>query len=157
MVFSSMTFSFEVIKLLKWTRKTYKNLSRSEFAICELLECTTLTGKPKEKTYLTFLEILKAKCILKLPPIQGHSRKGVKIKIPEIKIDTSKIKGETRDFEPIELEMVQCGSRMKRWRAYINQYHMIGNKQLESHLQYFIKSKDRELGCFKFSAAAMGA
>jgi len=156
-VFSGRAFSPEDIELIKWTRKTYKSLSRSELAktICELLEWTTPAGRAKERVCITFLEKLEAEGVLQLPPIQGPSRKGVKIKIPEIRVDTTEIRGETREFEPIELEMVQRGSRMKQWRAYINQYHMIGDKQaFGSRLQYFIKSKGRELGCFQFSASA---
>ncbi|MGI6449374.1 MAG: Druantia anti-phage system protein DruA [Desulfitobacteriia bacterium] len=44
---------------------------------------------------------------------------------------------------------------MKRWRSYVNQYHMLGDKWVfGSRLHYFVKSGDKELGCLQFSASA---
>lgn len=156
-VFSGRTFSPKDIELIKWTRKTYPDLSRMEFVrtVCEFLEWLTPSGMVKEKQCTAFLEQLEEEGILKLPLPDGTSRKGIKIKIPKIDFCTEEIKGEARDFKPITLEMVRRGSRMKRWRAYVDQYHMLGDKQVfGSRLQYFVKSRDKELGCLQFSASA---
>lgn len=46
MVFSGRKFTSEDINLIKWTRKKYAHLSRSELAgtVCEFLDWTTPTG-----------------------------------------------------------------------------------------------------------------
>jgi hypothetical protein len=123
--------------------------------VCEFLEWTTPSGKVKEKQCTDFLEQLEEEGVITLPPPDGTPRKGIKIKIPKIDFCTEEIEGEVRDFEPIVLEMVRRGKRMKRWRAYVDQYHILGDKQVfGSRLQYFVKSKDKELGCLQFSASA---
>lgn len=156
-VFSGRTFSPEEIELIKWTRKTYKNLSRKELAntICELIGWTTPAGKAKEPQCVSFLEKLEAEGVIQLPPLKGPSRKGNKVKIPELNIKAEDIQGEVRDFEPIRLEIARPGEQLKRWRFYVNQYHMLGDKTVfGSRLQYFVKSGDTELGCLQFSASS---
>jgi ferrous iron transport protein B len=62
-VFSGRTFSPEDIETIKWVRKTYPNLSRSEIAgtVCEILNWTTPAGNaklPQCKAFLSMLEDL---------------------------------------------------------------------------------------------------
>ena len=156
-VFSGRRFSSEDIELIKWTRKKYPQLSRKELAstVCEFLDWKTPAGRVKSKQCADFLVELEEEGIIKLPPSKGLSRKGVKPKIPKIEFDTHELTGEVKDYDPIVLEMVRGGNRMKRWRAYVDQYHMLGDRQaFGSRLQYFIKSGDNELGCLQFSASA---
>lgn len=156
-VFSGRRFSPEDIELIKWTRKKYPQLSRKELAstVCEFLDWKTPAGRVKSKQCADFLVKLEEEGIIKLPPSKGLSRKGVKPEIPKIEFDTHELIGEVKDYDPIVLEMVRRGNRMKRWRAYVDQYHMLGDRQaFGSRLQYFIKSGDNELGCLQFSASA---
>jgi hypothetical protein len=56
---------------------------------------------------------------------------------------------------PIELRIPQGAEENKRWRSYIEQYHMIGYKRENGvSLRYFILSEGTELGCLQFSSAA---
>jgi hypothetical protein len=102
-----------------------------------------------------FLEELEAEGIIQLPPLNEKFQKKSKVKINTLDINPREITGETREYEPIRLEIAQPGEKLKRWRAYVNQYHMLGDKLVfGSRLQYFVKSGDTELGCIQFSASA---
>ena len=70
-------------------------------------------------------------------------------------ISNVEINGSVKDFEPITLEIARPGVDLKRWRDYVDKYHMLGDKSVfGSRLQYFIKSGDTELGCMQFSASS---
>jgi len=158
-VFSGRTFSSEDIELIKWTRNKYPKLTRREFAktICEFLEWTTPAGKAKEPQCIEFLEMLELEGVLTLPPKSARSGKRKKEIQPNIYIIPSgtEINGKVKDFEPIELEIAKPGVDLKRWRSYVNQFHMLGDKTVfGSRIQYFIKSGDIELGCMQFSASS---
>jgi len=156
-VFSGREFTLDDIELIKWTRKTYQKLSRKELAstVCELLNWTTPSGAAKWPQCLEFMEKLEAEGVIQLPPLQGPNKKGCKVRIPELNIKPREIQGETRNYEPIWLEIARPGEALKRWRYYVSQYHMLGDKQVfGSRLQYFVKSGDLELGCLQFSASS---
>jgi len=156
-VFSGRTFSQEDIEMIKWARKRYPKLSRRELAgtVCEILNWTTPAGRAKIKQCLDLLELLEADGILQLPAIQTFMQREKKVYIPEIKFETEEINGEIQEYEPIQLVKAKPGEELKRWRSYMNQYHMLGDKWVfGSRLQYFVKSGDKELGCLQFSASA---
>jgi len=157
-VFSGRAFSPEDIEMIKWARKTYPKLSRCEFActVCELLGWTTPAGRPKKIQCVAFLEKLEAEGIIQLPPtdLTKQNNRGVHAR-KEYKFDTKERKGEVKDYEPVKLVIAKPGEELKRWRAYVNQYHMLGGKQVfGSQLHYFVMSGDIELGCMQFSASA---
>jgi Domain of unknown function (DUF4338) len=155
-VFSGRTFSSEDIELIKWTRKKYPKLSRSEFAktICEFLEWTTFSGKAKEIQCKEFLEILESEGVLSLPEksLRGQNRKK---RISSDVTTNDVINGSVEEFEPIKLEIARSGEGLKQWRDYVDKFHMLGDKSVfGSRLQYFIKSGDKVLGCIQFSASS---
>jgi len=155
-VFSGRTFSPADLETIKWARRTYPGLSRSELAstVCELLEWTTPAGQPKRIQCLKLFDLLEEEGITQFPPKRTGRYIGWR-QLPQMQFDTKEIVGETRDYEPIVLEIARPGESMTRWRSYINQYHMIGDKNVfGSRLQYFVKSGDIELGCLQFSASA---
>jgi len=156
-VFSGRTFSKEDIENIIWARKRYPNLPRCELAgtVCEILNWTTPAGRAKIKQCLDFFEILEADGIVQLPPIQPSKQHKQKVNIPEIKFQTEEINGDIQEYQPIQLIKATPGEELKRWRFYVNQYHMLGDKWVfGSRLQYFIKSGDKELECLQFSASA---
>lgn len=155
--FSGRTFSPEDIEMIKWVRETYPKLSRTELAatICELINWTTPAGNAKRIQCIKFLEELEAEGVIELPPVYTTKRKRWEVRRKEYQFDTSERKGEVSDYEPIRLEIARPGEDLKRWRAYVNKYHMLGDKWVfGSRLQYFIKSGEIELGCIQFSASA---
>lgn len=157
-MFSGRTFSSEDIELIKWARRTYPDLSRHEFAstVCELINWNTLAGRAKRIQCLAYLEILEEKGILKLPSVRTSlQRSNVKVHLPALNINTDEVKGEIMEYQPIHLDIAHAGSELKRWRAYINNYHMLGDKKVfGSCIRYFVKSGDTELGCLQFSASS---
>ena len=158
-VFSGRTISPEDIELIKWARKTYPNLPRYELAgtVCELLDWNTASGWAKRKQCMECLEVLEAEGIIQLPPVNTAMQKIGKgrASIPELNFNTSEITGKITEYETIKLTIARSGQNLKRWRAYVNKYHMLGDKTVfGSRLQYFVKSGDIELGCMQFSASS---
>jgi len=156
-VFSGRAIGPEDIELVKWARKTYPKLSRYELAgtVCELLNWNTPAGRAKYEPCIDFLETLEAEGVVQLPALDPVRQNKSKMRIPVRQFDTTDISGEVSEFEPIRLTIAQRGQDLNRWRAYVNQYHMLGDKTVfGSRLQYFVKSGDIELGCIQFSASS---
>lgn len=157
MVFSGRNFTSEDIELIKWTRNKYKKLSRDELAgtICEFLSWTTPAGRPKTSQCVALLERLEKEGIIELPPAVTRAKKVSNSIIPDYHIDTTPITGELRNFEPIHLDIARAGGELKLWRKYVNDYHILGDKQVfGSRLHYFVKSGEVKLGCMQFSASS---
>jgi len=156
-VFSGRTFSSEDIEMIKWARRAYPKLSRCEIAgtVCELLGWTTPAGTAKRVQCSAFLEKLEAEGIIELPPVDTLRQNKCRVRREVFEFETSEIEGEVGNYEPIRLMIAKAGRELKRWRAYVEQYHMLGDKIVfGSRLQYFVKSGDTELGCMQFSASA---
>ncbi len=156
--FSGRQFTSEDIEQIKWTRETYPNLSRSELAgtVCQIIGWTTPSGRAKLAQCRALLEDIEKEGIIDLPPLQTEMIRKRKARIPvsDLKPDED-IKGKVKEFEPIKLTIASPGKELKRWRSYVNQYHMLGDKRVfGSRLQYFVKSGQKELGCMQFSASA---
>lgn len=158
MVYSGRNFTSEDIELIKWTRKKYPLLSRTELTrtICEFLEWTTPAGRAKTPQCRAFLELLEESGLIELPPLEpAKQRRPSKSKMTEFKIDKTPITSELKEIEPIHLEIARAGKELKQWRQYVNEYHMLGDKKVfGSRLAYFIKSGERILGCLQFSASS---
>jgi hypothetical protein len=157
MTFSGRNFTSEDIELIKWTRKRYPQLSRTELAktICEFLGWFTPAGKAKTPQCLSFLVTLEEAGLIKLPPLDTSKIRLRNSKLPDFNIDTTPIADKLKDLLPINLEIARAGMGLKLWKRYISDYHMIGEKQVYgAKLAYFIKSKETILGCLQFSASA---
>lgn len=158
MVHSGRIFTSEDIDLIKWTRKRYPQLSRKELAatVCEFLEWTTPAGRAKIPQCRSFLEKLEQAGFIELPPAITMSGKSTwNVRIPDFTIDTTPITCKLKEIEPIQLEIARAGSDLKHWRQYVNEYHMLGDKEVfGSRLAYFIKSRKTILGCLQFSASS---
>ena len=157
MAYSGRNFTSEDIELIKWTRKRYPQLSRTELArtVCEFLGWTTPAGRAKSPQCTAFLEKLEEEGHVKLPPLDATKIRSKSLTLPDFKIDTTPITGELRDLLPIRLEIARAGMESKLWRRYISDYHMIGDKRVfGSRLSYFIKSEETILGCLQFSASS---
>lgn len=156
-VFSGRTFSTEDIELIKWLARVYPTLSRYEFAgtVCESLNWTTTRGGAKYQQCLDFLGNLEAEGIVKPPAYNENHRKTKSNKIEKINFNETEVSGDLQNFEEIFLRIAQPGESLKRWKAYINQYHMLGYKTtFGSKIKYFVKSGEMELGCMQFSASS---
>jgi hypothetical protein len=157
MVYSGRNFTSEEIELIKWTRKKYPQLSRTELTrtICEFLEWTTTAGRAKTPQCRAFLELLEEAGLIELPALDiAKQRRPSKLKTVEIQIGNP-ISCNLKEIEPIHLEIARAGNDLKLWRQYVNEYHMLGDKKVfGSRLSYFIKARDTILGCLQFSASS---
>lgn len=154
-VFSGRAFSPKDIEMIQWVSRTYPKLSRRELAstICEFLDWLTPAGKPKIQQCTSFLVELESEDIITLPPKQAQGRGSDKLVV--VDFDTSEITGDIKLYEPLRLKIARPGKEQKRWKSYVNQYHMLGyQKVFGSRLCYFIQSGEKELGCIQFSASA---
>ncbi|KJS79514.1 MAG: hypothetical protein JL57_29850, partial [Desulfosporosinus sp. BICA1-9] len=107
MTFSGRNFTSEDIELIKWTRKRYPQLSRTELArtLCEFLGWTTPAGKAKTPQCTSFLETLEEAGLIKLPPLDTSKIRLRNSKLPDFNIDTTPIADELKDLLPINLEI----------------------------------------------------
>ena len=104
---------------------------------------------------LDFLVKLEAEGIIQLPPIVSLRQNKCRVRRKVFEFDTSEWEGKIGEYEPVRLEIAKPGDELKRWRAYVEQYHILGDKTVfGSRLQYFVKSGEIELGCMQFSASA---
>lgn len=157
MEYSGRTFTAEDIELIQWTRKQYPELLRGELAatVCEFLDWTTDAGRPKVAPCLKFLERLESEGILALPPIQANRSHPGKESFTQIQAPEVEITGSLAEYDEIQLILAETPEARKRFRSYIETYHMLGYKRtFGSRLFYFIVSGDRELGCLQFSASS---
>lgn len=157
-VFSGRAISPEDIETIKWVRKRFPQLSRTELAatLCEILEWTTPAGRSKTPQCIEMLVQLESEGVLQLPKLQVQNRHNKK-QSPEIKISipNEDIVGNVKEYGAITLDIARAGEDLNRWRAYVSQYHMLGDKRVfGSRLHYFIRNGERELGCLQFSASA---
>ena len=125
-VISGREFTSEDIELIKWTRKKYPQLSRSELAatVCEFIGWVTPAGRPKKPQGMQLLEKLELDGHIELPPARNITRKPNKAIILDYEIDTTPIEGVLSDFAPVYLEIARVGEDLKLWRKYINDYHI---------------------------------
>ena len=155
-VFSGRAFSPDDIETIKWTRKRYPQLPRTELAatICETLDWLTPAGRVKIPQCIEMLAQLETEGILTLPRIRVMTKSGNAPNMSRIEAGVE-LNGSANEYEPIILEIARPGERLKRWRACVEQYHMLGDKKVfGSRLHYFIRSGNQELGCLQFSASA---
>ena len=142
----------EDIELIRWIIGTYKNLSRNEIilTVSEALEWTRPEdGTPKAWQCRVCMESLEREGVITLPAVKGSTNTVVsfmEITPPEEAI-TERV--------PITLEIPKGTEENKRWRSYIEQYHILGYKRENGvSLRYLIVSGETELGCMQFSSAA---
>lgn len=157
MEYAARSFTAEDIDLIQWTRKQYPDLSRLELAstVCEFLDWTTDAGRPKAAPCLGFLEKLESEGVLTLPPIQIEKIRSGRESFDQIQEPNAEITGALADHHKIRLVLAETPEARKRFRSYIEAYHMLGYKRtFGSRLSYFIVSGDRELGCIQFSASS---
>ena len=142
----------EDIELIDWIVKTYKNLSRSEliFTISEALEWTRVEdGTPKAWQCRICVEALENEGLITLPAARAMAKKSVSFMNMEAPQE------DITDSKQIQLQIPKGAEENKRWRSYIEQYHILGYKRENGvSLRYLIVSGGNELGCMQFSSAA---
>lgn len=92
---------------------------------------TTPTGKAKRAQCTSFLEKLEEAGLIQLPPLDvSKQRRTLNSKITEFQIDNTPINCELKAIKSLHLEIARAGTDLKRWRHYVNEYHMLGDKKV---------------------------
>lgn len=155
-VFSGKVLSPDDIEMIKWMQVRYPKLSRAELAatICEALDWLTPAGRAKIPQCVEMLAQLEMEGVLILPPLRVYSKRNKASESYSIEAG-AELNGSANEYEAIVLVIARPGESLKRWRALVDQYHMLGDKKVfGSRLHYFIRSGNQELGCLQFSASS---
>jgi len=159
MEFSGRKFSAEDVELIKSTILMYPKLPQLELAstVCELIGWVQINGNPKTAQCISCLRKLDEIGVITLPPLRKDkaARKPASERKPEDDlswVDSSSL----CECGPIMLEIVQAGGNLQKWRAYMRNYHSLGDPNAYgSQIRYMIKTGNgRDLGCLLFSAAS---
>ena len=150
--YSGREITEDDIELIKWILKTYKSLSRTEliYTISESLEWTRPEdGAAKERQCRICLESLEREGLITLPAARAYTKSAVSFQKITPPLDNITEGG------PLELRIPRGAAENKRWRSYIEQYHLLGYKgEKGASLRYFVVSGETEVGCMQFSSAA---
>jgi len=142
----------EDIELIRWILGTYRKLSRKEliFTISEALEWTRPEdGAAKAWQCRVCLESLESEGMITLPAARVVTKTEVSFQKIVPPLD------DITESGPIELKIPKGPEENKRWRSYLEQYHILGYKRENGvSLRYLIISRETELGCLQFSSAA---
>ena len=155
--YSARSFTKEDIELIQWTRRQYTDLSRKELVstVCEFLDWTTDAGRPKTVQCLKFLQKLEAAGYITLPTPHTEFINSGKESFTQIQLPDEEFVGSLDNYNGIRLAIAETPEEKKRFRSYIEAYHMLGYKRtFGSRLSYFIVSGNTELGCIQFSASS---
>ncbi|MCL1985003.1 MAG: DUF4338 domain-containing protein [Betaproteobacteria bacterium] len=158
--YSGKVFSAEEMSLLKEIVLTYPKLSQIEIAstVCEVLEWTAPNGRPKRDACLAFLRKLESDGEISLPMLKPCGvKKGTRLK-KHMTEDEDISWMDTRSVTEcgaLTLAIARPGESLRRWRAYIRAFHMLGDANVTgSRICYTVNSEGRDLGCVQFSASA---
>jgi hypothetical protein len=158
--YSGRVFCAEEITLLKEIVLTYPKLSQKELAstICEILEWTAPSGRPKKDACLGFLRKLESDGEISLPMIKPCGPKkgcGIKRHIAEDEDISWMDTREVTECGELTLAIARPGESLRRWRAYIRAFHVLGDANVNgSRICYTVRSEGRDVGCLQFSASA---
>ena len=154
--FSGRKITADDMELIIWARNNYPSLSRHELAgtVCELIGWVNPAGGAKVPQCMTFFSQMEAEGKLDLPALRAK-KSSVKKEKAEILFTSGFNLQEKTICGDIELTIATPGADLQKWRAYVETFHMLGDKMaFGSRLHYFIRSDGCDLGCLQFSAAS---
>ncbi|MCL1791937.1 MAG: DUF4338 domain-containing protein [Peptococcaceae bacterium] len=158
--YSGREFSAEDIDLIKQTVAAYPKLSQRELAstVCELIGWVQENGNPKRVQCVNFLRKMADDGEIRLPEprkvkARNDCKSGCRTLVTE---STWQDTSEVYECSAIHLEIARPGESLKRWRAYVREYHILGDPHVHgSQIRYTIKGDGmRDLGCMLFSASS---
>ena len=136
----------------------YGNRSRAYISVklAETWKWYQANGRLKDRACRDILSALESKGLIRLPPL---SSKGNRSKIgripfePAVKVDTSLIEGNLRDFKPFTFKEVSQSHLEPLWNYLVNRYHYLGYTVLVgAHLKYLVLSRDRIVAALGWSS-----
>ncbi len=137
-------------------------LSTTEIArtICELLDWKRPTGRLKNHECRQLLERLADQGCLQLPALRQVGPRGPRRTAWTSASDPQpEITGSARDFEPLNLTLLEAGSRDSMlWNEFVDRHHYLRYRvPVGAHLRYFVRSEplgETILACIQWSSPA---
>ncbi|MFH1155155.1 MAG: Druantia anti-phage system protein DruA [Pseudomonadota bacterium] len=162
-------FSSRELSLIKEIAGDFPGIARTELAntVCELLDWKSPGNKLKTVECRTFLELLDARGVLKLPEKRNTSKKksvtvtvAVAVPIPPIRKSEplAEVAGSVEDFAPLDVELVETKEQRRLFRDLVRDYHYLGyatpyGTRLQ-YLAYVTGPVRRIAGCIQFTSPA---
>lgn len=147
------------IGLVRALVNQYSNRSRNYISkkLAQRWKWYQPNGRLKDRSCRDILSVLEEKKFIRLPALRAKDSKLKKshrlLELP-VKIDTSLIQGNVRDFKPFEFKMVSLSDLEPFWNYLIDRYHYLGYKVLVgAHLKYLVFSKQRIVAALGWSSA----
>lgn len=153
-------FDAEEIALVQDLTKRYPGLSRNELAltVCELIDWTRPSGKPKGRECLDLFEQLEELGICRFPPVKKSRprRPRVRLSAESEPSAAEEISGDVRDLLPVTLEHVREPKMHRTWRELMDRHHYLGYKTaFGASMRILVTDRlGRHLGCLQYSSPA---
>jgi len=124
--------------------------------VCRELNWRQANGVLKDMVCRSFLLLLEAKCLIKLPPrkqtpLNPLARRRNPLKVA---IDQTLLESSLKDLLPIRLELVRRTPLEKVFNSLVHEHHYLGYTQpVGEHLKYIAFSHNRPIACLAWSSA----
>lgn len=158
---SGRCFAPEELELICSTVTNCDGLTRSELAhtLCELLDWTTATGRPKLDACRKLLAKLEIHGRLFLPAKREYKKRlsgGEARRVYSPKTQPGvELRGRLGELGEVRLEIVRDRSRTRLWNEYVDRYHYLGYRRpFGCTLRYFVRCEQGLLGCVLLAGAA---
>lgn len=158
---SGRCFAPGELELVCSTVANCDGLSRRELAhtLCELLDWTTVTGRPKLDACQKLLAKLESYGRLCLPTKREYKKR---LSGGEVRRDYSpetqpgvELIGRLGELGEVSLEIVRSQAQKRLWNEYVDRYHYLGYRQpFGCPLRYFVRCEQGLLGCVLLAGAA---
>jgi hypothetical protein len=132
------------------------SLSELVLTICEHLEWYSASGTLKLDACLKLLQKLEQDGLLKLPEKRlVAKRRSTKEPVLKLAEHEEPIEVCLGDLGQVRLVLVKGQEESSLWKAYVGQYHYLGNTSpFGCFARYFVESDRGKLGCLLFSGAS---
>ncbi len=113
-------------------------------ALCEMWNWRGANGKVKDMACRDMLRALDKGGKIQLPPPQTRPRKtGVKPVIAHLVHEDTPVVGVSKDFQPLQVEIVSSTKDLKEFKSAIDQYHYLGfDRFIGERMAYKVCSRD---------------
>jgi hypothetical protein len=158
LTFCGRTFRADELELMRQMALEFSALGVTEIArtVCELLNWTRPNGGLKNHECRQLLERLQAEGFLQLPELRKLGGRGPR------RADGSRpcceptlVEGAAREYEPLELALVEGSAESRRWREQLERHHYLGCRvPFGAHLRYWVRNRERELACLLWTSPA---
>jgi hypothetical protein len=161
MRFCGRLFSKQELKCMREIARDYAGLGITEIArtVCELLDWKRANGRLKDQECRQLLERLQDQGWLTLPAVRNSGPRGPRqIRLSAASAPQAPLEGSAREFEPLELRVVQSRSESRLWTELIERHHYLAYRvPMGANLRYLVYSRrngEQLLACLLWSSPA---